>query len=169
MTSPPRPRSTPEAQTAVVGGAHRERVRLLARVLDDAIRIPGTNIRIGLDSLIGLIPGAGDVAGGAVSAYIILTAARLGASKSVLARMLSNVALDSLVGTFPVLGDVFDVAWKSNRRNVDLLERHLIAPSEAKRASRGFVALILLALGLLIVGAIALAVTVVRLLMGLVG
>ena len=168
MTGPPRARSTPAVPTASARDPHRERVRVLARVLDEAIRIPGTNIRLGLDSLIGLIPGAGDVAGGLMSAYVILTAARLGASKSVIARMLSNVAIDSLVGTFPVLGDVFDVAWKANRRNVDLLDRHLVAPSEAKRASRAFVALVLLALGLLIVGAVALAVAVVRLVMGLV-
>ena len=143
------------------------RARGIARLLDDLIRVPGTNIGIGLDPIIGLIPGLGDVLGGAMSSYILFVAAQEGAPTSVLARMLGNIALDSLVGVVPVVGDLFDVGVKANRRNVDLLERYLGTPKETKAASRGVVALILLAAVLLIVGVIAAGVWIVRLLGGL--
>ena len=125
-------------------------MRDLARVLDEAIRIPGTNIRIGLDALLGLLPGGGDVAGGLFSGLIILQAARSGAPKSVLGRMLGNVALDVIVGAIPILGDVFDVAWRANTRNVRLLESWRQRPASTKRASALAVGGILVALFLLI-------------------
>jgi hypothetical protein len=131
--------------------------------------VPGTNIGIGLDPLIGLIPGVGDIIGGAMSSYILLVAVQEGAPTSVLIRMLGNIALDSMVGVVPVLGDLFDVGVKSNRRNVDLLERYLGAPRQTKAASRGVVALILLALLLLIVGVVAAGVWLVQLLGRLLG
>jgi hypothetical protein len=131
--------------------------------------MPGTNIGIGLDPLIGLIPGVGDIIGGAMSSYILLVAVQEGAPTSVLIRMLGNIALDSMVGVVPVLGDLFDVGVKSNRRNVDLLERYLGAPRQTKAASRGVVALILLALLLLIVGVVAAGVWLVQLLGRLLG
>ena len=140
------------------------RARGIARLLDDLIRIPGTNIGIGLDPVIGLIPGLGDVLGGAMSSYILFVASQEGVPASVLTRMLGNIALDSLVGVVPVLGDLFDVGVKANRRNVDLLEHYLGAPRETKAASRGVVALILLAAVLLVVGVIAAGVWVIRLL-----
>ncbi len=134
----------------------------MSRLLDTAIRVPGTNMRFGLDALIGLIPGVGDVVGAGMSGFIILTAARLGAPPSVLVRMLANVGLDAVVGAVPLAGDLFDVAWRANTRNAALLERHLEAPSATKRASGGVVALILLLLVLLVVGAIALATVLFR-------
>jgi hypothetical protein len=140
------------------------RARGLARLLDDLVRIPGTNIGIGLDPIIGLIPGFGDVVGGVMSSYILLIAAREGAPTSVLIRMLGNIALDSLVGVVPVVGDLFDFGVKSNRRNVDLLERYLGSPRETKAASRGVIALLLLAIVLLVAGVIAAGVWLVRLL-----
>jgi hypothetical protein len=140
------------------------RAKGLARVLDDLIRIPGTNIGIGLDPIIGLIPGVGDMAGGLLSTYILMVAARQGVSTSVLMRMLGNIALDSLVGIVPVLGDLFDFGVKANRRNVDLLERYLMAPGQTKAASRGVVAAVVLAALLIVVGVIAAGVWVVRLL-----
>jgi hypothetical protein len=94
----------------------------VSRLLDNAFVIPGTRYRFGLDALIGLVPGLGDAVSAVFSAYIILQAARLGAPKSVVTRMISNVALDTLVGWIPILGDIFDVAWKSNLRNMALLE-----------------------------------------------
>src|SRR5215218_2670832 len=153
---------TPPAKISTRGGVAR--ARGLARLLDDLIRVPGTNIGIGLDPLIGLIPGLGDVLGGAMSSYILFVAAQEGVPTSVLTRMLGNIALDSLVGVVPVVGDLFDVGVKANRRNVDLLERYLGSPKETKAASRGMVALILLAAVLLIVGIIAAGVWVIRLL-----
>lgn len=143
-------------------GGRVDRARGAARILDDLIRIPGTNIGIGLDPILGLIPGLGDVIGGALSSYILLIAAREGAPTSVLLRMLGNIGLDSLVGIIPVVGDLFDVGMKANRRNVDLLERYLGAPRQTKAASRGVVALIILGVVLIIVGAIALGVLLVR-------
>jgi hypothetical protein len=145
------------------------RARGLARLLDDLIRVPGTNIGIGLDPIIGLIPGVGDIIGGVMSSYILLVAMQEGAPTSVLIRMLGNIALDSVVGVVPVVGDLFDVGVKSNRRNVDLLERYLGAPRQTKAASRGVVALIMLALVLLIVGVVAAGVLVVKLLGRLLG
>ena len=125
-------------------------MRDLARVLDEAIRIPGTNIRIGLDALLGLLPGGGDIAGGLFSGLIILQAARAGAPTPVLGRMLANVAIDVVVGAIPILGDVFDVAWRANSRNVRLLESWRERPAPTKRASAITVGAILLALLLLV-------------------
>jgi hypothetical protein len=128
-------------------------------VLDEAIRIPGTNIRIGLDALLGLVPGGGDVAGGLFSGLIILQAARVGAPTPVLGRMLANVAIDVVVGTIPLLGDLFDVAWRSNSRNVRLLDAWRERPPPTKRASAATVAAIIVALlvliGLAVWGSIA--------------
>lgn len=127
-----------------------ERLRDLARVLDEAIRIPGTNIRIGLDALLGLLPGGGDLAGGVFSALIILQAARAGAPTSVLGRMLANVALDVVVGAIPLLGDLFDVAWRANSRNVRLLDDWRQRPVSTKRASALTVSAMLVGLVVLV-------------------
>ena len=125
-------------------------MRDLARVLDEAVRIPGTNIRIGLDALLGLLPGGGDVAGGVFSGLIILQAARAGAPAPVLGRMLANVEIDVVVGAIPLLGDLFDVAWRANTRNVRLLESWRERPATTKRASALTVGVILLSLLLLV-------------------
>src|SRR4051794_40989007 len=87
------------------------RVNVVAALLDDAIRVPGTKLRFGVDPLVGLIPGLGDLLGGAASAYILLEAARAGAPSSVLLRMGLNVGIDTLIGGVPILGDLFDFAW----------------------------------------------------------
>jgi len=142
------------------------RARLVATVLDDAIRIPGTNIRFGLDPGIGRVPGLGDLLGGAASAYIILEAARAGASASILVRMAANVGIDTLIGALPVIGDLFDFAWKSNARNVRLLARHVDAPVETRRASTALLVAVLGTLALIAVGASVLAIYVIRRLIG---
>ena len=121
----------------------------LARLLDTAIRIPGTNIRLGLDAVLGLIPGAGDAVGALLSSYIILAAARQGAPRAVLLRMIGNVAIDSVIGAVPVLGDIFDIAFKSNARNAALLERVAVQPEAVAKSSRRVG--ILLVVGLLVV------------------
>jgi hypothetical protein len=105
-------------------------------VQDELFRIPGTRIRFGLDALVGLIPGVGDALTGGVSVYLLVTATRMGAPPSVVARMAGNVALDLLVGAIPLLGDLFDLGWKANVRNVRLLEQHAIDPLGARRSSR---------------------------------
>ena len=96
---------------------------LLSHLLDDFLRIPGTQIRFGLDGIIGLIPGIGDIIGAMASWIIILAAWLRGVPKVTLLRMLANVAIETVIGTVPVLGDAFDIAWKANRRNFALLER----------------------------------------------
>ena len=100
-------------------------IERLARWLDAKYRIPGTSIRFGYDSIIGLVPGVGDTITGALGLYIIARAHRLGAPKHLLARMLGNVVIDSLIGAIPILGDIFDVAFKSNTTNIKLLLKHL--------------------------------------------
>jgi hypothetical protein len=97
----------------------------LAHLLDARYRVPGTTWRFGLDSAIGLVPGVGDAASTALSAWILWCGYRLGASKRVLARMAGNTAIDGLIGAVPIAGDVFDAAYKANRRNVEILRRHL--------------------------------------------
>ena len=136
--------------------------RTLTRLLDSVARVPGTSFRFGLDPVLGLVPGLGDVAGAALSGYVVLLASRLGAPTSVLVRMLGNVAIDTVVGMVPLFGDLFDASWKSNTRNLALLERHMGSPTEVKRASRAVVLLTIAALVLLAVGAIAVATLVVR-------
>jgi Domain of unknown function (DUF4112) len=98
----------------------------LAKLMDSQFRIPGTNVRFGLDALIGLIPGAGDFATFLVSGYMMLTLANNGASGFVLARMALNVLIDSLVGAIPIIGDLFDVAFKANARNMKLMHEHFV-------------------------------------------
>jgi hypothetical protein len=133
-------------------------------VLDSAVGIPGTPIRVGLDAILGLIPGGGDVAAAALSGYIVLTAARRGVPKAVLARMLLNVLVDTAVGAVPVLGDLFDVAYKSNQRNVELLERHDRDPATVRRKSKAAVAAVGVAIAVIAVGVGVVAFLVARLL-----
>ena len=103
----------------------------LATLLDTAFVIPGTNIRFGIDAMIGLVPGIGDVITTAMSLYIVHEARQLGAPRHLIARMLANVALDGVVGAVPFLGDAFDVMWRANRRNMTLLRNYL--DREARR------------------------------------
>ncbi|MBL8660752.1 MAG: DUF4112 domain-containing protein [Rhodospirillales bacterium] len=105
--------------------ARIRRLERLAELLDDRFRIPGTRWRFGLDSLIGLVPGVGDAAGAIMSAYIIAEAARLGLPKRAVLRMLANLGIDTVLGAVPLAGDLFDVAYKSNRRNVNIALDHL--------------------------------------------
>ncbi len=165
MTLPQRTQ-TPNPTTRTDPAAN---VRALARLLDAAVGIPGTKFRVGLDALIGLVPGVGDLAGAAMSGYIILAAARLGAPKPVLFRMILNVAIDSVVGAIPLLGDLFDAGWRANTRNTALLDRHLAAPAEAKKASVGVVIGVVAALVLLAIGAVLLTIGIVRAIGALVG
>lgn len=138
------------------------RARALTRLLDSAAKIPGTGIRFGLDPILGLVPGLGDVMGAALAGYLVVLAQRLGAPRSVVLRMLANVAMDTAGGTIPVLGDAFDVAFKSSSRNLALLERALEAPTGTKRASGLLVAGTLLGLAALVIAGVVVAVLVVR-------
>jgi hypothetical protein len=134
--------------------ARVERLRRLAVLLDDSIPIPGTGYRIGIEAILGLIPGAGDLAGGAFALYILLQAARMGVPRSLLARMGWNLAVDVVVGAVPVLGDLFDAGFKANMRNLALLERHVNRPVASTRSSRRFVALLTVLVTLCVIGAV---------------
>ncbi len=136
-----------------------EGLEALARWMDDVFRVPGLGARFGLDALLGLVPGLGDTATSLVSFYMLVAAVRYRVPKVTIARMALNVALDYAVGAVPVVGDAFDLWWKANRRNLELLRRHAAVPSE-RRASFGdwlFVGVIIAALAALLVGSLALA------------
>ena len=165
LAATPSPPAT--AEVASIDPRRLERMRWVGWLLDSSIPIPGTRFRLGIDQIIGLVPGVGDLIGGFLSLYIILEASRIGAPRGVLARMGWNVAVDTLVGEVPVLGDLFDIGFKANIRNLALLDDYLQRPVEVRRSSRRFVALIVVGLVLLTAGAIALAVLLVRLLSGL--
>jgi len=113
-------------QPAPIPPAELARLRRLATLLDAAIQLP-FGYRIGLDGLIGLIPGVGDGIGMALSGIIIFKAARWGVPTTTLLRMVANVLLDGVVGTLPLAGDLFDFVWRANLRNLALLESHLAA------------------------------------------
>jgi hypothetical protein len=150
--------------------ARTRRVRTLARLLDNAIAIPGTSWKIGLDPIIGLIPGIGDMIGAVLSGYIVLEAVQAQVPTFTLARMLVNVGIDTLLGSVPAVGDVFDAAWKSNAMNVALLERHLAAAGSEPQKRRnviGVMALALIVLVLIVGAGVALGVFAARLLWGL--
>jgi hypothetical protein len=102
-----------------------DRLERISQLLDSAFVIPGTQIRLGLDPLLGLIPGIGDLAGLLLAAYIIQQSARFGAPRRALAIMTFNILLEAVVGAIPILGDVFDIYYKANRRNVALLRRYI--------------------------------------------
>ena len=130
----------------------------LARVLDTALRIPGTRIRFGLDAILGIIPGVGDAIGALLGGYILWTAARAGAPRLVLGRMLANIGVDAIVGAVPVAGTVFDVAFKAHRRNAQLLADWSVGPAAVETRQRRLVlALVMSLLGLVLVAAAALA------------
>jgi len=132
----------------------------ISRLFDDAIPIPGTSYRIGIDPLLGLLPAVGDYLGAIVSAYIVIQAAQMGTSNQTLARMVGNIILDTFVGTIPLFGDLVDVAWKANTKNIKLLEKHLSEPYRARKTDWGFLGLLLggLALVVFVISAIGFAI-----------
>lgn len=149
MREPPAPTVLPRAHPHLARPARGDRaagetaagdprlrgVRLVATWLDDAIALPGTGLRFGLDPLVGLVPGLGDLAAALAATYVLVAAWRLGAPPAILARLALNVAVDAVVGAIPILGDAFDFGWKANVRNLRLLEAWLARPREARRAS----------------------------------
>ena len=140
----------------------RDALERLAWWLDSAIVVPGTRFRIGIDALIGLLPGVGDVVGTLLSSYIIAVAARQGAPPAALVRMVINVGVEVLVGVVPIAGDLFDAAWRANERNVRLLRQYHTAPHAARRQSRAVVAAWLAGLLLLLIAIGAAAFAVLR-------
>ena len=121
------------------------RLRQYAYWLDSGIQIPVLGWRIGLESILGLIPGVGDATGAILGGWVLIEAVRRGARPATLVRMLINLALDATAGAIPLVGDLFDFVWKANARNIALLDRHQNDPVKAGRADRGFVAVLVIA------------------------
>lgn len=143
------------------------RLRKFSRLLDSAIGIPGTKFRIGLDPILGIIPGAGDFLGTALSAYLVIEAARLGLPKETLLKMVSNIVLESAVGTIPVVGDLFDAAWKANTKNFELLEAHLNIPQEVEKKNSWFIVLLIAGLIVFSIGILTVSFLTLKLFIGL--
>lgn len=146
-----------------------DRLRRYAWVLDELVRIPGTQQRVGLDGLIGLIPGIGDTIGALLSTYIILEAARRGASVWTVTRMLANVGVETVIGAVPILGDLFDIVFKANRRNVTLLGDTLerAAPPRDPTGVLRLASVLIVAIVLaMVVATMALTVAIYRLIFG---
>jgi Domain of unknown function (DUF4112) len=116
-----------------------ELLRRWARIFDSAFRIPGTNITFGLDPILGLIPGIGDLTSPVLALFMIWHAAKLRVPKVVIARMVLNALIDAVAGTVPVIGDLFDFGWKASAWNLALLERHAMPGTPARRGDWIFV------------------------------
>ena len=146
----------------VVGASRTERFRAAERRieqvthwLDELIGIPGTPVKVGLDPIVGLIPVVGDAVAGVVGAWVIAEAARFGIPRIVLARMVVNLVVDLAIGAIPLLGDLYDVAFRSNSRNLRLFRRHALEPDASTRGDQAF----FLGLALLVVGLLWLILT----------
>src|ERR671939_1474353 len=169
-------RSLARERAAVVVAEPRTRAEVerslehLSYLMDGLFRIPGTGWRIGLDAIVGLIPGVGDFATTAVSLYILAAGVRYRVPKVTLLRMAVNIGIDYLVGSIPVVGDLFDAAWKSNQMNVELLKRRAaVTPEEAARGRASdwlFLAVIVAGLLVLLAGTVALSLWLLWLLAG---
>ena len=148
-----------------------ESLERLGWLMDDLIRIPGLNWRIGLDALVGLIPGFGDTATSLVSFYILAAAVRYGVPKVTLLRMGMNLGIDYLVGSLPFVGDLFDAWWKSNQKNIELLNKRATVSAEEAREGKIsdwlFVGLIILLLIGIVIGAAAVSLYLLMLLANL--
>jgi len=156
------PRDVPPTLDPSSLATTRRRLQRLAWLYDSSIPLPG-GFRVGLDSVIGLIPGIGDFIGLAMGGHVLYESMRVGVPRSVLVRMVGNVAIDSAVGAIPGLGDLFDFAFKSNVRNLRLLEAHLderegrlMAPAQGSTRNRAIaialIALVVLGMGVVIWG-----------------
>jgi hypothetical protein len=145
--------------------AHLERYRRFAWLMDESIKLPVVPFRIGLDSIVGLIPGVGDLVLGTMGTYALFVAWRLGAPGPVLARMLGNLGIDTLFGSIPLIGDLFDAGFKANTRNRRVLEAWLAEPRRTAARSRWIFVVALVALVLLVGASLWLAWTILSLLL----
>jgi hypothetical protein len=131
--------------------------RWLALIMDNLLRVPGTNFRFGLDPVMGLLPGLGDTGSALISAMALIAAARRGLPKILLARMSLNILINEAVGIIPIVGDAFSFWFKSNARNYDLFRQHTAAPRRSTKSDWIFVAVVLSALLLILVVSLAIS------------
>lgn len=148
-------------QNVSSNGVQRREIRIeegletLSRYLDGLVRVPGTNFKFGLDSILGLVPGVGDTATTITSFYILLAAVRYRVPKITILRMALNLAIDYAVGTIPLVGDAFDFVWKANKKNIQLIrERAEVSAEDAKRGRISDYIFVLGIIGVLLVMAI---------------
>ncbi|MFK8182983.1 MAG: DUF4112 domain-containing protein [Phormidesmis sp.] len=174
MASRKRPTSLSQAASVPAGVANAmsdqrlsslKRVKQLSYLLDNAVGIPGTDIRFGLDPVIGVL--GGDVVTGIVSVYIVYEAMRMGLPGATIGRMGFNILLDTLTGLVPVLGDLFDVGWKANSQNVVLLEKHVANPVPSRTADKVFAVVVMAVLLALVISMAALSAWLIGQVLGL--
>jgi hypothetical protein len=128
------------------------RLKLLSERLDDSIKIPGTNQKIGIDAIVGIIPILGDFIGVIFSTYIMYSGIKMGVSSKIVKKMAANIAIEFVIGSIPIIGDIFDALWKANKRNVELIEEATIENQENYRLNYLIMtSLIVLILGLILV------------------
>jgi hypothetical protein len=131
-------------------GAAERRIGRVTHVLDELVSVPGTPIKVGLDPVIGVIPIAGDVLAALVGLWVILEASRFGIPRVVLGRMVANLVVDLGIGAIPLIGDAYDLFFRSNSRNLELFRRHALDPGASTRGEQAFfIGLVVLAIGLL--------------------
>jgi hypothetical protein len=129
--------------------AAERRIGRVTHVLDELVSVPGTPIKIGLDPVIGIIPVAGDAIAALVGVWVILEASRFGIPRVVLGRMIANLVVDLGIGAIPLIGDAYDLFFRSNSRNLDLFRRHALDPGASTRGEQAFfIGLVVLAIGL---------------------
>lgn len=141
---------------ATTHNATMQKVARLTKLMDKQFSIPGTNFRFGLDGLLGLIPGVGDISTFAVSCYLLTLMAKNGASGYVMARMVLNVLIDAIIGSIPFIGDLFDFAFKANSRNMRLMQEHFVEGRHRGGAWKVIVPIVIILL-LIVIGGIWLA------------
>lgn len=146
-------------------GSQLKSVERIEKIMDRSIGLPG-GYKIGLDGIIGLIPGVGDVVTAGVSSFLIYKAIQLKVSSFVVLRMALNVLIDTVIGAIPFVGDIFDFFWKANVKNAALLRKHVDNPKSVKRSSAGFVAVSLLIIIVIVALTVTLFVAVIKALLG---
>ena len=152
---------SPAPKDNISYGSKHQQLKRLSRLMDSSIPIPGTSLSLGLDSILGLIPGVGDVVTSSVSLYLIYLSAAMGVRWSTILKMIGNIAIDTLVGSVPLIGDLFDIAFKSNVRNVALVVKEMEEQELTPRNYSSVGKALLIALGVvLLVSLVALALIV---------
>ena len=128
------------------------RLKLLSERLDNSIKIPGTNQKIGIDAIVGIIPILGDFIGAIFSTYILYSGIKMGVSSKIVKKMAANIAIEFVIGSIPIIGDIFDALWKANKRNVELIEEATLENQENYRLNYLIMtSLIIIILGLILV------------------
>ena len=122
------------------------RLKRLSERLDETFTVPGTDYKIGIESIIGVIPLVGDLIGGVISTYIMYSGIKIGASPRIIAQMAANIAIDFAIGSIPIVGDLFDFVWKANKKNVELIEETTLLNEETNKINYLIVAMLIVGL-----------------------